>query len=276
MTRLDLAYEEVEQILSNEDLHHQMKQYKGMTIHQIEIFRNNDLIQNDPGRYITIELNSLGDYQNRSDAADVVAECLKDLLPKKVSKVFIAGLGNQNVTADSLGPDTAEKIIVTAHLPEQVRKNCPKIAVLAPGVMGQTGIETAKIIQSVCSSQKPDIVIAIDALATKSIRRINRVIQITDTGIHPGSGVKNKRMALNEQTLNVKVISIGVATVMSVEHLIEETLTQMNQSHLMEHVNTSELDMVVTPKEMDEVKLHLAEILSMGIHRALIPDYQNY
>ena len=273
MTRLDLAYEEVEQILSNEDLHHELKNYKGMEIHQIDIFRKNDLIQNDPGRYLTIELEALHDFEKRSEAADVVAHCLKEMMPEKCDKILIAGLGNQNVTADSLGPDTAEKIMVTAHLSQEIRGKCPQIAVLAPGVMGQTGIETARIIQSVCTSENPDVVIAIDALATKSISRINHVIQLTDTGIHPGSGVKNKRMGLNAETLGVKVISIGVATVMSVEHLIEEKLMEADCIHLLDKMHKDALDMVVTPKEMDEVKLHLAEILSLGINRALIPDF---
>ena len=188
---------------------------------------------------------------------------------------LIAGLGNQNVTADSLGPDTAEKILVTAHLSEEIRKDCPQIAVIAPGVMGQTGIETARIVQSICKSEKPDVVIAIDALATKSLRRINHVIQITDTGIHPGSGVKNKRMGLNEETLGVKVISVGVATVMSVEHLLEEKLKEADAEYLMKDFLTSEMDMVVTPKEIDEIKLHLAEVISSGINKALIPDFSN-
>ncbi len=275
MMRLDIAYEEVEEILSNEDLHHELKNYKGMEIHQIDIFRKNDVIQNDPGRYVTIEFESLVDAQMRYDAADVTAECLKQFLPKNAQKVLVAGLGNQNITADSLGPDTAEKILVTAHLSEEIRKNCPQIAVIAPGVMGQTGIETARIVQSICRSEKPDAVIAIDALATKSLRRINHVIQITDTGIHPGSGVKNKRMGLNEETLGVKVISVGVATVMSVEHLLEEKLKEADAQHLMKDFLGSEMDMVVTPKEIDEIKLHLAEVLSSGINKALIPDFLN-
>lgn len=273
MTRLDLAYEEVEQILSNDDLHHEVRNYKEMEIHQIDIYRKNDVIQNDPGRYITIEFETLNDDEKRSDAAEVVCECLKEMLPDPLNKILVAGLGNQNVTADSLGPDTAEKVMVTAHLDETIRDGCPQIAVISPGVMGQTGIETARIIQSICHTEHPDVVIAIDALATKSLKRINHVIQITDTGIHPGSGVKNKRMGLNETTLGVKVISIGVATVMSVEHLIEEKLSEIDQPHLMEQIHSKALDMVVTPKEMDEVKLHLAEVLSLGINRALIPEH---
>ena len=275
MTRLDIAFEEVEEILSNEDLHHELKNYKGMEIHQIEIFRKNQMIQNDPGRYVTIEFEALSDAQMRTDASDVTAECLKQFLPENTKKILIAGLGNQNVTADSLGPDTAEKILVTAHLSEEIRKDCPQIAVIAPGVMGQTGIETARIVQSICKSEKPDVVIAIDALATKSLRRINHVIQITDTGIHPGSGVKNKRMGLNEDTLGVKVISVGVATVMSVEHLLEEKLKEADAEYLMKDFLTSEMDMVVTPKEIDEIKRHLAEVISSGINKALIPDFSN-
>lgn len=268
MTRLDIAYEEVEDLLENEDLSHQMKQYRGLQIHQIDIFRTNNLIQNDPGRYVTIEFSSLDDHDVRNDVSDVVCDVLKPMLGQYGNKVLVVGLGNQNVTADSLGPDTASKVLVSAHLSEEIRAGNPQIAVIAPGVMGQTGIETAKIVRSICQSEDFELVIAIDALATKSLSRINHMIQISDTGIHPGSGVKNKRMGLNEKTLGVKVISIGVATVMSVEHLIQEKLHEMGcEDRKCNHLD--DLDMVVTPKEMDEVKLHLSEVLASGINRAL-------
>lgn len=268
MTRLDIAYEEVEDLLENDDLSHQMKQYRGLQIHQIDIFRTNDLIHNEPGRYVTIEFSSLNDHDERDNAAEVVCDVLKQMLNQPFEKILVVGLGNQNVTADSLGPDTAAKVLVNAHLSEDVRGECPQIAVIAPGVMGQTGIETAKIVRSICQSEDFDVVIAIDALATKSLKRINHMIQISDTGIHPGSGVKNKRMGLNEKTLGVKVISIGVATVMSVEHLIQEKLHEMGYGD-SKYNQLDDLDMVVTPKEMDEVKLHLSDVLALGINRAL-------
>ena len=268
MTRLDIAYEEVEDLLENDDLSHQMKQYRGLQIHQIEIFRTNDLIHNEPGRSVTIEFSSLNDHDERDNAAEVVCDVLKQMLNQPFEKILVVGLGNQNVTADSLGPDTAAKVVVNAHLSEDVRGKSPQIAVIAPGVMGQTGIETAKIVRSICQSEDFDVVIAIDALATKSLKRINHMIQISDTGIHPGSGVKNKRMGLNEKTLGVKVISIGVATVMSVEHLIQEKLHEMGYDD-SKYNQLDDLDMVVTPKEMDEVKLHLSDVLALGINRAL-------
>ena len=177
------------------------------------------------------------------------------------------------MTADSLGPDTASKVIVTAHLTEEIREDCPQIAVLSPGVMGQTGIETAKIVRSICQDEHPDVVIAIDALATKSLHRINHVIQITDTGIHPGSGVKNKRMGLTQSTLGVKVISVGVATVMSVQHLLEEKLGEVDCIDCLKKMKQEGLEMVVTPKEIDEVKRHLSEVLAMGINRALVHEF---
>ncbi len=268
MTRLDIAYEEVEDLLENEDLSHQMKQYRGLQIHQIDIFRTNDLIHNEPGRYVTIEFSSLGDHDERDNVADVVCDVLKQMLNQPIFKILVVGLGNQNITADSLGPDTASKVLVNAHLSEEVRGKSPQIAVIAPGVMGQTGIETAKIVRSICQSEEFDVVIAIDALATKSLRRINHMIQISDNGIHPGSGVKNKRMGLNEKTLGVKVISIGVATVMSVEHLILEKLHEMGYDN-SKYNQIDDLDMVVTPKEIDEVKQHLSDVLALGINRAL-------
>ena len=272
MTRLDIAYEEVEDLLDCEELCHQMKQYRGLKIHQIDIYQSNDLIQNEPGCYITIEFESLNDHEARNDAAEVVCDALKQMMDQPFSKVLVVGLGNQNVTADSLGPETAAKVLVSAHLEKKIRGSNPGVAVIAPGVMGQTGLETAKIVRSICMSEHPDVVIAIDALATKSLHRINRVIQISDTGIHPGSGVKNKRLGLNEKTLGVKVISVGVATVMSVEHLIQEKLQEMDCLDCLKRCNPEGLDMVVTPKEMDEVKLHLSEVLALGINRAL---YEN-
>ena len=273
MTRLDIAYEEVEDLMENQDLSHQKRQYRSMEIHQIDIYRKNDVIQNEPGRYVTVEFDDLNDHEEKEAAMDVVCDVLKKMLPETLEKVLVVGLGNQNVTADSLGPDTVAKVIVTAHLNENIRGKSPQIAVISPGVMGQTGLETAKIVRSICQDEHPDVVIAIDALATKSLHRINHVIQISDTGIHPGSGVKNKRMGLTESTLGTKVISVGVATVMSVQHLLEEKLKEVDSSECLSKMKQEGLEMVVTPKEIDEVKSHLSEVLAMGINRALVHEF---
>ena len=198
----------------------------------------------------------------------------------KMKKILVVGLGNRFITSDALGPGVANEILVTAHLYAQqssrMLKGTRNVAVLQPGVMGQTGLESLSIVQSVTALYKPDLVIAIDALATRNLNRINRVIQINNTGIQPGSGVGNHRMALNEDSLHVPVIAIGVATVTSIGAILNEALDQaeINREAILESVyGNKHLDLVVTPKSMDDELKHLIYIVSQSLNRFLHPDF---
>src|SRR5699024_10491920 len=184
--------------------------------------------------YITIFADGVKkqDTERQSKAIDVLSEQLQQLLKEnnvdKGSKGLIVGLGNWNVTPDALGPITIEKILVTNHLfdleYETVASGYRLIAALSPGVMGVTGMETSDIILSVIDRFHPAFVIVVDALASRSIERINETIQLTDTGIHPGSGVGNKRKEVSEETLGIPVFAIGVLTVVDAVTITSDTI----------------------------------------------------
>lgn len=186
------------------------------------------------GSYITIEVQGIrsGDSDTQQKVEKVFAEelsyFLKNLKINKDSSVLVVGLGNWNVTPDALGPSVVENLIVTRHLfelqPESVHEGYRPVSAIAPGVMGLTGVETSDIISGVIEKIKPDFVIAIDALAARSLERVNSTIQISDTGIHPGSGVGNKRKELSKETLGIPVISIGIPTVVDAVTITSDTI----------------------------------------------------
>jgi spore protease len=186
------------------------------------------------GSYITIYADGVKrqDTQSQEAAATILAKELEELLRKNDVKKdavgLIVGLGNWQVTPDALGPMTADKILVTSHLfkleHESVTKGYRSVASVTPGVMGVTGIETSNIIQGIVDEFNPDFVIAVDALASRSIERINETIQISDTGIQPGSGVGNKRKELSKETLGIPCIAIGVPTVVDAVTITSDTI----------------------------------------------------
>ncbi|WAA11213.1 GPR endopeptidase [Fervidibacillus albus] len=193
-------------------------------ITEIEITKEGvEIVGKKAGHYITIESPGIREKNQRVEqrTGEIFAEELHKLLKKMnishSSSCLIVGLGNGNVTPDSLGPIVCENVLITRHLfelhPEAVEEGYRPVSALAPGVMGVTGIETSDIIFGVVRKIQPDFIIVVDALASRSIERVNSTIQISDTGIHPGSGVGNKRKELSEETLGVPTISVGVPTV---------------------------------------------------------------
>ena len=215
--------------------------------------------------------------------SEKLAEYLKKLLDVKNEKsVLVVGLGNREVTPDALGPEVAGHLRVTRHVVREYGKTAfakekvHLVSAIVPGVMAQTGMETAEIIQGVVAETKPDVVVAIDALAARSVRRLNRTIQITDTGIHPGSGVGNHRNGLTEDNLQVKVIGIGVPTVVdaativhdSMAHLLD-ALEEAEQKEFLEEMIAPNLySMFVTPKDVDETVKYLSFTISEGLNTA--------
>lgn len=186
------------------------------------------------GQYLTIEVQGIRsqDSQLQQKVQETFASEFSAFLHAigipKTASCLIVGLGNWNVTPDSLGPLVCENLIITRHLfeldPDNVSEGYRAVSSLVPGVMGLTGIETSDIIYGVAEKSKPDFIIAIDALASRSIERVNSTIQISDTGIHPGSGVGNKRKELSKETLGVPVISIGVPTVVDAVSITSDTI----------------------------------------------------
>lgn len=187
-----------------------------------------------PGNYLTIEAQGIREHNTelQQKVQDIFAKefnaFLRKLDIRKESSCLVVGLGNSNVTPDALGPLTVENLLITRHLfhlqPESVEEGFRPVSAIAPGVMGTTGIETSDIIHGIVEKTKPDFVIVIDALAARSIERVNATIQISDTGIHPGSGVGNKRKELSKETLGIPVISIGVPTVVDAVSITSDTI----------------------------------------------------
>jgi len=215
----------------------------------------------------------------------------------------VIGLGNWNATPDALGPNVVNSTMATRHLytyaPEAVGEGLRPVCALAPGVLGITGIETAEIIKGVVDRVKPDYIIAVDALAAANISRISTTIQIADTGISPGSGLGNKRIGINQESMGVPVIAIGVPTVVHASVIINEALAKLNElwsnNMLMatcaQNINpdlTQQLsgtmfqafegNLVVTPKEIDDLILNVGKIIAAGITQAAHPgiNKENY
>ncbi|MBE6144842.1 MAG: GPR endopeptidase [Firmicutes bacterium] len=190
-------------------------------------------INKKKGNYITIEFKDVTDYNNSESVKAVFVNELKELIDKNnildSASCLIVGLGNYKSTPDSLGPKVIKDIIVTNHLfmYGEVEDGFRKTFALNPGVMGTTGVETSELIKAIVNTIKPDFVIAVDALASQSIERVNKTIQMTDTGIHPGSGVGNSRKEISFDTLGIPVIAIGVPTVVDAVTIVSDTINYM-------------------------------------------------
>ncbi|MET3699305.1 GPR endopeptidase [Bacillus oleivorans] len=211
------------------------RQEEGIKITEVIISEAGEkTIGKKKGRYLTVEAQGIRQQDTvlQQRVEEVLARefsaFLEDKGISKDASCLVVGLGNWNVTPDALGPLVCESMFITRHLfelqPESVDEGYRPVSALAPGVMGLTGIETSDIIYGVVNKSKPDFVIAIDSLASRSIERVNATIQISDTGIHPGSGVGNKRKELSQETLGIPVISIGVPTVVDAVTITSDTI----------------------------------------------------
>ena len=251
------------------------------------------------GTYITIDIKKLklaGEVEIQK-AADVVTESLKKIFNKHVENrddILVVGLGNAYVTPDSLGPKVIKDIDVTRHFlkytPEYIDPNTRPVTAIAPGVLGTTGIETLEIVKGIVDNIKPKLVIVIDSLASKSIERISSTIQIADTGIVPGAGVGNARNELSKNTLGVPVIAIGVPMVVETATLVNDALylfinrlqeqaksndelnslkEKDNYDEIKEALNPQGYNMIVTPKEIDDLIENMKDVVARGINYAL-------
>ncbi|GGA68806.1 GPR endopeptidase [Ornithinibacillus halotolerans] len=211
------------------------KNENGIKISFVDIDKDGaEVIGKKPGSYVTIYADGVKkqDTKSQENAAKILARELENLLERnnipKDGTGLIVGLGNWNVTPDALGPMTVEKVLVTSHLfkleHQSISEGYRPVGAVTPGVMGVTGMETSNIIFGIVEKFKPDFVIAIDALASRSIERVNETIQLSDSGIHPGSGVGNKRKEISKETLGVPVIAIGVPTVVDAVTITSDTI----------------------------------------------------
>ena len=236
------------------------------------------------GTYITLEAPKMAtpDEDYHRAISEKVAGQIRELLPdeKEELSVLVVGLGNREVTADALGPNAADQLHITRHVVREFGKaaynknKMHMISALVPGVMAKTGMETCEIIRGVVEQTQPDVIIAIDALAARSTKRLNRTIQITDTGVQPGSGVGNHRHALTEETLGIPVIGIGIPTVVDAGTIVGDAVEQVEREMLfcsdVHAVKMAELqNMYVTTKDIDDVVNRLSYTISEAINIAL-------
>jgi spore protease len=230
------------------------------------------------GAYITLHAPALreGDPEVIKDCARAFGQQLSEMLGswKAVPEApaLIVGLGNRAVTPDSLGPRTVEQVLVTRHLfsllPEKVNREAGSVAAIAPGVLGDTGLESGEVIAALVREVKPGLVIAIDALAAIAPSRLLTTIQFSNTGIAPGAGVGNNRPRLDEASLGIPVVAVGVPMVVHARSIVQELAEQSGQRNVKKMLDACE-DMFVTPKDIDTLADHCAQVLSMGLNIAL-------
>ena len=252
------------------------------------------------GTYLTIEAAhmTVPDDEYHAELSKEIAKYLKEMMPKERDEyaVLVVGLGNREVTPDALGPYVADHLSITRHVVMENGKYAmgeEKIqltSAIVPGVMAQTGMETSEIVKGIVNETKPDIVIAVDALAARNSKRLNRTIQIADTGIHPGSGVGNHRNSMTEESIGVPVIAIGVPTVVDAATIVNDTMENliraMETSEILKGVGVvlqgyqaaekyeliKELisphlnGMFVTPKDIDETVRRISKTISEGLN----------
>lgn len=257
------------------------------------------------GKYITMEIKDIRylEEKDKNKIINTLSNEIKNLIGEdKTKSILVVGLGNIYVTPDSLGPKVVQTVDITRHLinfaKDLVEPDTRSVSALSPGVLGTTGIETSEIITSVCNEVKPDIVIAIDSLASSSINRLGTTIQLSNTGITPGAGVRNKREGINQNTLNVPVIAIGVPTVVDMATITSEAIDKMvevtkqkiengdnsvNKEQIEKVINIFNDDnkynmianvldtdnFIVTPKEIDDVIQIVSDLISGGINMSI-------
>lgn len=290
--RTDLALEQRERFVSDqieipgvavEETYDDMCEVRVTTV-RIETENGAAVMGKPVGNYITLEAPKMAeaDESYHREISGKLMEVLEGCLPEKEDgqSILIIGLGNRNVTPDALGPLVVEHLDITRHLVKEYGKYAlggeadRLVSAVVPGVMGQTGMETVEIVRGIVEETEPDYVIAIDALAARSVRRLNRTIQIADTGIAPGSGVGNHRNAITEETVGVPVIAIGVPTVVDAATIVGDSIEEYvakcrdegmreNKEHL---IPPYLYGMFVTPKDIDETMERTSYTISEALN----------
>ncbi len=262
--RTDLAIETIEKTKSKIKV--DKEKIDDITITKVNVGKKEEKrLNKKKGIYITIEFDDITNFETREKVGKVLEGETKKLLKfKKITdhdECLIIGLGNDKSTPDALGPKAIEELLVTRHLflLANPKEGIRKVSALNPGVMGNTGIETSDIIMSVINTIKPDFIIVIDALAALSIERLNKTIQMTDTGIHPGSGVGNQRKEISEDILGIPVIAIGVPTVVDSAIIVSDTITYLFK-HLSYIKNNYDKNKLVTTRFKYKDKLKDQEL----------------
>lgn len=275
--RTDIALERQEMLADTDQKGIRVRKWKKENARVTEIEILNDYgeqtLNKPKGKYITVDLP---EFSHESELLDgrltAISESVKNLLPENFQKILVAGLGNNDITPDALGPLCAKQIFATRHIKGDLItdlniRNLKSVAAVSTGVLGQTGIETAEYIKGIVDLIKPDAVIIIDALASRRLERLGKTVQLTDTGITPGSGVGNFRKTIDKTTLGVPVISMGVPTVVDGNTIVSDLTGGKAQNN---QINADE--MMVTPREIDTIISRAARLISLSINCALQPE----
>jgi len=269
LLRTDLAVEIFSDDAVSESIHIS-ERGRNFRITEIKIDDDShiDILGKGKGTYITLESKNLSEIsENYETIAEELSEELKKIIPE--GEILVAGIGNSDITPDAIGPLTAKKILATRHLQKELYESdnflCSlrKVSCIAGGVLGQTGIETAEIINAVCKQIHPSAIIAVDALACSDISRLGTTIQITDTGISPGSGVANSRCEISEKVLGIPVIAIGVPSVVDMYTIIRNFTDTEPNGQIP--------NMLVTPRDVDRLVERVSQLIALGINLALQP-----
>lgn len=234
------------------------------------------------GHYITLTFPPLTDNALLPGKVRPLSDALSSLLPPE-GLVLVVGLGNSSITPDALGPQTACQVLATRHITGELARSAGlsglrPVAVLAPGVLGQTGIETSELLQSLAGKLKPAAVIVIDALASRRLSRLGCTVQLSDTGISPGAGVGNVRPRIDRATLGASVIGMGVPTVVDAATLVLDLLSESgeqeaeSENSLRKILSPRGEEMIVTPREIDLLIERAARLIALGINCALQPS----
>lgn len=279
--RTDLAVEAIENHKTAAALPHVRQSdrtLEGFAVHEVRILSVDAAreIGKPQGRYLTLELDAL--IRREEDAfpraCKALSTLLRELLPRpNDGPVLIAGLGNRMITPDAIGPQTADHVIATRHLVAQspaVFADWRLVSALAPGVLGQTGVETGEVICGVLDRVRPAAVIAVDALAAGRLSRLLRTVQLADTGITPGAGVGNARAALNKETLGVPVIAVGVPTVVDGATLAHEISSQLGQP-ACEALDDLSQPVMITTRDIDREVADISRMIGYAVNMALHP-----
>lgn len=274
---------------------------KNIKVNRVNITNKNgeEAIGKKMGVYVTIDFKNLkiADDDEIQKGSEVLSRELKKIIDAHIQNkddIMVVGLGNIYVTPDSLGPKVINEIDVTRHiikyLPQYVDENTRPVTAISPGVLGTTGIETYEILKGIVDNVKPKLLIVIDALSSRSIERISSTIQISDTGIVPGAGVGNTRQEISEETLGIPVIAMGIPTVVESAVLVNDCLDLLiqklqneaksnvflnqlkeedNYEKIKDVLNPQDYNMIVTPKEIDDLIENMKDVVARGINMSL-------
>ena len=275
---------------------------KSIKVSRVKITNENGeiAIGKRKGVYVTIDLKKFkfAEDEEIKKASETLAKELKNIVDAHINlkeDILVVGLGNLYVTPDSLGPKVINEIDVTRHiikyLPQYIDKNTRPVTAISPGVLGTTGIETVEILKGIVDNIKPKLIIVIDALASRSIERISSTIQISDTGIIPGAGVGNTRKEISKETLGIPVIALGIPTVVESAVLVNDCLDLIiekmqneaksnvflnqikekdNYEQIKDMLNPLDYNMIVTPKEIDELIENMKDVVAKGINMSIL------